>query len=138
MRLSIAYAKNFKHNLSWYIEAKQEAENEKRQQKKLIDEQNAAKEAEERRKALYLDVEPEPPFTSKLPFSYKRPEKTLKTHPDLTEDIQRTASEITSQKNHLLSILNPEQNSLADVQNRLNDLESKIREQDLRRFPTQP
>ncbi len=135
MRLSIAYAKNFKQNLSWYIEEQQALENTRKEQKKLIDEQNALKETEERRKALYLDIEPEPPFISKLPFSYTRPEKTLKTHPDLTEDIQKTTSEIISQKNHLISILNPEQNSLLDVQNRLNDLESKIREQDVRRSP---
>lgn len=138
MRLSIAYAKNFKQNLSWYIEEQQAIENAKKQQKKFIDEQNALKEAEERRKSLYLDIEPEPPFVSNLPFSYKRPEKTLKTRPDLAEEIKKTTFEINSQKTHLLSILNPEQNSLSDVQNKLKDLESKIREQDVRRFPTKP
>lgn len=133
MRLSIAYAKNFRHNLSSYIEEQQAIENEKRQRQRLIDEQRAIREAEEKRKDLYLDIEPDPPFVSKHPFTFKRPEKSFKTHPDLSSEIQRTESEIEAKKNNLYIILNPEQSSISSVQTQLNELESKIRAQDVRR-----
>lgn len=132
MRLSIGYAKNFRHNLSWFIEEQQAVENEKRRQQRLVDEQRVVREAEEKRKELFLDFEPDPPFVSKHPFAFKRAEKSFKTHPDLSSEIRKTESEIKAKKSNIYMILTPEQSSISSVQAQLKELESKIRAQDVR------
>ena len=131
MKVFISYSKKFRENLVWVIEKKEEKERIRKEEerKKRMEEE---KRREDERVLIMEQREKENQFVSRFEFEFKTQKKQIRERPDLRQDILKQNEDIEKVKNRILVIQTPADDQLQVVKRLVNELESKIAEQDMR------